>query len=217
MEPISKTVPALSTFKRGLFRPTPPDPQKIQAVHELFDALKGQLGAKFADLWAGTETHLVEQEWASALAGFRKHEIERGLNATAHRQFAPTLGEFCVLCRPCLNAEHAYWEAAACLMQRDQGELGDWTHPAVFFAACEMSTEVRGGDWRRHRTRWTRLLAAELDKGWREIPKPAMRVEYEAKPAKPSAAVQAHIDRLKREARMSAAQRDEATRKVDYE
>lgn len=56
-----------------------------------------------------------------------------------------------------------------------------------------MSPEVRGGDWQKHRTRWTRTLTREIAKGWREIPAPAMRVDHNAKVGPPDPSVRATI------------------------
>lgn len=203
MEPIAKT---LSTYKPE-WSTTLPKPLSPASTAHLFDSLKGQLGKKMADLWDGIAPALVEREWSNGLAGFSKHELQRGLDAASTRQFAPTLGEFKMLCRPCLNPEWAWLEAGECLRQRDTGAVGDWTHPAVFFAAAEMSPEVRGGDWQRHRTRWTRTLQRELAKGWREVPAPAMRIEHNAEVGPPPPDVRTNLARLLEEARRHAAEK----------
>ena len=201
MEPIAQS---LSTYKPESSQ-TLSKPLSAQAVAVIFDSLKGQLGGKVADLWQGTAPGLIEQEWSRALAGFRRHELQRGIDACATRVFAPTLGEFAQLCRPCLNHEWAWLEAGECLRQRDGGAMGEWTHPAVYWAAVEMSPEVRGGDWQKNRTRWTRTLTREIAKGWRDIPKPAMRVDHNAKVGPPDPAVRAELARLAREAKERAA------------
>jgi len=166
-------------------------------VAKVFDRLTGQLGTKVADLYAGMDTVVVQEEWAAGLAGYHPEEIARGIAACRERTFAPALGEFLKLCRPCLDAEWAFYEAADCLRQRDAGEVGDWSHPAVWRAACSMGTEVRSGDWKANRTRWTYTLKRELAAGWSEIAKPAMRIEHNAKVRGPSESERAAIESLR--------------------
>lgn len=168
-------------------------PLTLKTVEAVFDRLKGQFGAKLADMWAPVLSappardergnilevpNIVEREWMEGLAGFQRHELQRGCDACSDgRIFPPTLGEFKLLCRPCLDPEYAWHEARECLKQRDAGQVGDWTHPAVFFAAVGMSAEVRSDDWRRHKVKWTRNLHGSLSKGWRQIPPVKERVE----------------------------------------
>lgn len=213
MEPIAKTLSTYSPeWSQTLSKPLP-----ATATQHVFDSLKGQLGAKMATLWDGIAPDLVMREWGSGLSGFRKQELQRGLDACSERQFAPTLGEFKQLCRPCLNHEWAWLEAGECLRQRDTGALGDWTHPAVFFAAAEMSPEVRGGDWMRHKTRWSRTLQRELAKGWREVPAPAMRIDHDAKVGPPPEGVRTNLNRLLEEAKRHAAAKKAEADRLDRE
>lgn len=199
MESIHKT---LSTLKPALSESVA-RPLTLANVQHVFDRLKGQLGAKMADLWAGVPVNVIEREWMAGLAGFAKHELERGLAACSDRQFAPTLGEFKLLCRPCLNPEFAWLEAQDGLQERETGEIGTWTHPAAFFAAMDMPAEVRGGDWNRHRVRWTRVLAAHMSKGWRSIPAPPLRVPDNTRVGPPPAEVRERMRQLRE--RMAAA------------
>lgn len=108
----------------------------------------------------------VRRTWAEHLAGFTKRELQRGLAAVSERKFPPTLPEFKMLCRPALDPEVAWWEADHCLRQREQGLMGEWTHPAVWRAARSMSMEIRGGEYTKHRVRWAVLLKRELAKGF---------------------------------------------------
>lgn len=204
MEPIAK---ALSTYTPESSL-TLSRPLSLPVVRHVFDSLKAQLGnVKMGDLWQGIPVNAIEREWMAGLAGFQKHELQRGIDACATRAFAPTLGEFANLCRPCLNAEWAYWEANECMKQRDAGERGDWTHPAVYFAALEMGAEVRAGEWAKNRTRWTRTLQRQLAKGWREIPAPAMRVASDARTGPPPLDVKTSLGRLMAEMKEEQARR----------
>lgn len=184
---------ALSTFTQ----PSSLEPLPQKWVARIFERLTAQLGSKVADLWAGVPPANVQAEWADALAGFHATEIERGLKACQTRAFAPTLGEFCRLCRPALDPEFAWLEAGHCLRQRDKGEMGDWTHPGVFRAGCEMSMEARGGNWKEHRKRWEWTLQRELAEGWSEIPAPALRIASDVKCGPPPSDIKEKLKALR--------------------
>lgn len=204
---------ALSTFKPG---PSATDAAPVPALapaplKRLFDALHVTLNVKFDDLFAGGDDLAVMQEWAKALAGYRGDEIRRGLSTPW--KFAPTLGEFMIACRPALDPEAAWLEARRCLAQRDAGHIGDWTHPAIWRAACTMSPAVRTGEYQQHRARWKDELATELRAGWKEgVPPVPPKLElHPGKPADPDSFVvreaKGMAQRLKRElaARQAAA------------
>jgi hypothetical protein len=173
------------------------DPLPQRWVARIFDRLTAQLGAKVADLYAGVPAGHVQTEWADALAGFHATEIDRGLRACQTRPFAPTLGEFCRLCRPALDPEFAFLEAGHCLRQRDGGLAGDWTHPAVYRAACTMSLEVRRGDYREVRKRWEWTLQRELAGGWSEIPEPPLRLAADIRTGPPTAEIREKLKGLR--------------------
>jgi hypothetical protein len=175
---------ALSTWQQG----GSPDPVPQKWVARIFERLTAQLGAKVSDLYAGVPAENVQAEWANALAGFHPSEIDRGLRACATRPFAPTLGEFTRLCRPSLDPEVAFIEAAHCLMQRDLGEIGGWSHPAIYRAASKMNLEVRAGIYREVRKRWEVTLMREFEEGWSEIPVPLTRITAQPAPARPPSA-----------------------------
>ena len=146
----------------------------------VFEKLTLQMGAaKIARLWTNVDQQAVVAEWDKGLASMERQEIARGLTACRTREFAPNLGEFLRLCRPALDPETAWFEAQSCLMQRDNGEVGDWSHPAVYRAAREMGIEVRGGDFKVHRKRWEFLLEREFRKGvLMGIPRPAIAIGH---------------------------------------
>lgn len=129
-------------------------------------------------------------EWAQSLAGFRPEELERGLAEMRNRKFIPTLGEFRVACRPALDPEAAWYEAEEGLKQRELGHRGEWTHPAIWRAACDMSLNIRSGEYARHRARWAAHLRRELARGWGDgvPPVPPRLSMSNASPSSPDSA-----------------------------
>lgn len=166
---------ALSTWNPGAL--TDPGAVPVAWVEMIFTRLSAQLGSKVADLYGGVPPATVKAEWADALAGFDPSEISRGLKCCQTRVFAPTLGEFLRLCRPALDAETAWLEAADGMAQRVTGETGDWTHPAVYRAARGLEHELRSGSFKEHRRMWEWRLERELRKGWgNPVPPSLMRL-----------------------------------------
>lgn len=164
-----------STSTLAAFKPLP-----MAAVEDLFTRLLGQLGNKVADLFGNAKPDVVKEEWAATLAGFRRRELQRGLDAIRLRRFAPTSGEFAQLCRPALDHEYAWYEAQDGLRARDRGEMGQWSHPAVYRSAIAMGglgISVRNASFSSARTRWKITLDREFAAGWgEEIPEPALRI-----------------------------------------
>lgn len=147
-------------------------------VERLFLRLEAILGPRFADLFHG-DAGAIEQakrEWAEALAGFSAAEISRGLADTRQRKFPPSLPEFLHLCRPALDPEVAWIEAELGLRTHAAGERFPWSHPAVYWAARDMRSEIAGEAFAKHRKRWEFRLKAEFDKGfWASPPDPKQR------------------------------------------
>lgn len=158
----------------------------VEWVERLFARLGAIFGTKLADSFAGIALADVKVEWSEALADFRPEEIRRGIAECRVRRWPPMLGEFLMLCRPALDPEQAWHEAADGLRARDRGELGAWSHPGVWRAATALSSEVRNGAFNTHRGAWTHRLKVELRAGWGEdVPMP--RAMLQAPPAAPAA------------------------------
>lgn len=167
-----------------------------QVAARVFARLTAQFGAKLLDYWAAAPG--VRDEWARALAQLHPTEIDRGLRATSRRAFVPALGEFVQLCRPALDPETAWDEAAAGMAARERGGMGEWSHPAVYRAASRFSWELRCATYAAQRRRWAAALAREFDAGWGEpIPPPTLRIaRQELRCGPPSAEVRARIAAL---------------------
>ena len=148
------------------------------AVERLFQRMHGQLGVKISELFKGVPSSLVQSEWALGLAGFQPQEIERGLEALRARPFPPVLGEFARMCRPALDPEIAWREAVAGMAARANGEVGDWSHPAVYRAARQVQFELRTTTFAQSRNVWSVILSREFAAGWGDaVSPPAARLE----------------------------------------
>lgn len=198
------------TLSQNLHAPNKPSLPRSW-VQKIFRRLGAQQGAKLATLFKGTNLDDLEAEWAVSLFGFRSEEIDRGLNRASTFDWQMTLPAFKKLCRPCLDPEYAFYEAQTCLKQRQDGEVGDWSHPAVFRAAARMSAELNSGEpFTRYRTRWTALMELELDRGWgADVPAPKRQLPAQVHKPAPCPPDQAErLAQIRREILEGIAQRN---------
>lgn len=167
-------------------------------MERVFSRLAGQMGAKVADLFHGVPSADVIEQWGEALAGFRPVEIARGIRACQTRAFAPTAGEFALLCRPALDPEFAWLEASAGLLARQRGEIGEWSHPAVYRTALPMTYELIHQSYRQNRKTWAYRLAREFEQGWGDgVPPVPLAITRQAlRVGPPPDAVRAQIARI---------------------
>lgn len=168
---------------------------------EVFSRLAAQFGAKLLDHWAAVPG--ARDEWGQALADFHPVEIERGLRATRARAFVPTLGEFLQLCRPALDPETAWHEAAEGMREREAGRRGRWSHPAVYRAAQPMAWELRTSHHAAQRKRWALQLQREFAQGWgAPIPEPTLRItQQELRRGPPPPEIRARLAAIRAAAR----------------
>lgn len=144
----------------------------------LIERLQALYGAKFSQQWADIKPGRLAELWAEEIAGYTAEEIQRGLAACRARVFPPTLPEFLTLCRPALNPETAYHEAVAGVSARSSGEMGVWSHPAIYWAAQRVSAhDLLSQGWQAIRGRWEFALRDVLAQGrWDPIPAPHLQL-----------------------------------------
>ena len=69
----------------------------------------------------------------------------------------------------------AYYEAVAGVQARFTSEHGTWSHPAIYWAAMPMATELQQQSYSQVKARWETALEQQLAKGtWDEIPRPVL-------------------------------------------
>lgn len=143
-------------------------------VERIFDHMWATFGKKFVDQWAGIDPEKLKVHWGVKLAGFSPAELKRGIDALDRQTFCPTLPEFMKFCRPPIDPLSAYYEAVEGVAVRERGEVGAWSHPAVFWASVAIGAhDLRGSTYSQIKQRWETALQAEIDKGvWADIPAP---------------------------------------------
>jgi hypothetical protein len=127
-------------------------------VERIFKLMTMYHGNRFADQFDGMNLGEVKQFWSEQLAEFTPDELKNGLYAAERTKWPPTLAEFKSMCRPELQYEVLYAEAARGIYARRMGSNFDWSHPAVFFAACDMAHEIMNDTYKANRTRWEACL-----------------------------------------------------------
>jgi hypothetical protein len=144
-------------------------------VEKLLHQMLLSYGKKFTDQWAATSTDDLVAHWSAQLAGYSGAEIRHGLAALETREWPPTLPEFKKLCRPPVDPLVAYYEAIAGAQARHAGEHGKWSHPAIYWAAMPLASDLLQQPYSQIKPRWERALAAELARDeWPAIPRPAL-------------------------------------------
>lgn len=149
----------------------------------LFGELHGRFGNRFLDAFrsgyivGGVDTGIenMKRTWAERIRanGLTGGQVRRGLAACERLRFPPTWGEFLEACQPRPDAAAAYQEAVAGLMARGRGEPGEWSHPAVYWAAVELRADLLGQTYGAVKDRWEGVLKRQLAREqWEPIPAP---------------------------------------------
>lgn len=132
-------------------------------------------GKRFTDLWGATNPDAWLEHWGAQLAGYTVDEIKRGLAALGERDWPPTLPEFKRMCRPPLDPQAAFYEAVEGVQARERGEVGTWSHPAIYWAAVKVGAfDLKNQPYAQIGKRWeTALEAIFRAGGYPPIPEPA--------------------------------------------
>lgn len=140
-------------------------------IEALFDQMLLAYGKKFTDQWGGTDPDKLYEHWRLQLSGYTPAEITRGVAALESRDWPPTLPEFKKLCRPPVDPIVAYYEAVEGVTARERGENGNWSHPAIFWAAASMAHDLKSMGYSALKAHWEKALTEQMEKGqWAPIP-----------------------------------------------
>jgi len=141
-------------------------------IERIFREMSAMYGKHFADMWAGADLESVKETWARRLAGYTPDELGRGLGALG--RYCPTLAEFMQLCRPPLDYETAYREAAYNLHARERGE-DEWSNPAIYWAAQAFGPwDCKNLPYERAEKRWRECLDKVVEDGCGPVPPPLL-------------------------------------------
>ena len=140
-------------------------------VERLFDRMLLSFGKKFTDQWGGTDAQKLFDFWAVELAGYSGEELKRGLKSMEDQDWPPSLPQFKKMCRPPVDTVHAYYEAISGLQARAKGEIGTWSHPAIYWAATGMTFDLLNQTFSMVKQRWEKALGDQMEKGaWEPVP-----------------------------------------------
>ena len=153
-------------------------------VEKLFERMVGLYGNKFLDMWGKTDLLQVKAIWAQELGKLTREEIAKGANALINQEWCPTLPQFIKLCRTDIDSVTAYYEAVNGVVNREKGEMGEWSHPAIFWASVKVGAfDLKSQTYSNIKARWERALDEEINKGqWADIPQAQIALPAPAKP-----------------------------------
>lgn len=144
--------------------------------------MEGMYGSKFIDMWRGADIAIVKSMWAEEMGKLSSEELKRGYGALISRDWPPSLPEYVKLCKPSIDPLVAYYEAVEGCQQRAKGEVGKWSHPAIFWAAASMTHDLLNQTYSQVKPRWDRNFGEQMEKGeWAPIPKPMIALSAPCK------------------------------------
>lgn len=119
-----------------------------------------------------------QDAWAEAFTedGITPHDVATGLKACRRLfDWPPSLVEFTKACRPYLIPENAFHDAVRGLAARKRGEVGQWAHPAIYWATVRVGRhDMENCGYSVLKARWEAALVEELSRSsWADIPQPA--------------------------------------------
>jgi hypothetical protein len=145
-------------------------------IDALFAKMSSLYGNKFSDMWRDSNMQAVKSVWAEELGKLSRDEIARGANALMSQEWPPTLPQFIKLCRIEIDPLKAYYEALNGAVARESGAVGDWSHPAIFWAMVTVGAfDLKNQTYSQIKGRWESALADQIGRGsWADIPTPAV-------------------------------------------
>ena len=153
---------------------TSTDPIPEAWIERLFEKMVAMYGNKFLDMWGKTDLQTVKNLWSQELGKLTKEEITRGANALMNLEWPPTLPQFLKISRVNVDATTAYYEAVNGVVAREQGMMGEYSHPAIFWAAVKVGAfDLKHQAYSSIKGRWETALQQEMAKNaWQDIPAP---------------------------------------------
>jgi hypothetical protein len=140
--------------------------QPKEVIERLFGHFSLLYSARLTREWMGNAAEDVKRTWARELAGISERDLIRGLKSLPlherYRDYIPNPMQFADLCRPVLDPDAAFYEAARLWPSR-----AGWSSPAVYWAALSIGNDVRTQPFNVMKARWRQAYMQAL-----ENPKP---------------------------------------------
>ena len=150
---------------------------KVSLMDHLYNRLDGAYPHKWRSAFPNqTAIDNWMVSWAEEFedSGITPEHIKAGLKACRTKyDWPPSCAEFIKACLPSLDPTVAYYQAVAGCQARSRGDIGDWPHPAIYWASRPLSFDLLNQSYSQIKARWEIALAEQLEKSeWDEIPKP---------------------------------------------
>lgn len=174
----------------------------VSLIDHLFNRLNGtypnKWRANFRDLQAIEDWRTA---WSEAFddEGITPADIALGIkNCRRMFDWPPSLTEFLRACRPNLEPDVAFFEAVRGMQARRNGGRGEWSHPAIFYAAVMVGQhDMLNCSYQQAESRWKKALAEQLAIGrWDPVPVPAVALPAPGKDVTSQAEGQRRIQEL---------------------
>lgn len=150
----------------------------ISMMDHLFNRLDGAYPHKWRSAFPNQQAiDNFCESWAEAFEeeGITPDHIKAGLKACRNRyDWPPSCAEFIKACRPTVDPMVAYYEAVAGCQAREAGEVGKWSHPAIYWASVKVGAfDLKQLSYSQIKARWETALSDEMEKGdWPAVPMP---------------------------------------------
>ncbi len=144
-------------------------------IESLFQKMTFTYGSKFADQWRGIDADGLKKYWAKELGKYTPDQLKAGVDKLKNRDWPPTLPEFEKMCRPLIDPMVAYYQAVNGVQARAKGEMGIWSHPAIYWAAIPMSFDLVSQTYAQIKNRWEAAYNEQMERSeWPDIPEPSL-------------------------------------------
>lgn len=178
----------------------------VSALTHLFNRLDGSYPGKFRAAFTTTDSIANWNDtWEAAFIreAIQPQEVARALDSMKG-DWPPSLPEFLALCRPPIDPEQAFYVAVDGMQARQRGEIGNWPHPAIYWAAVRIGQhDMLASGYSGLKGRWTNALQDVMSKGkWQDVPEPVLAL------AAPGRATTSDAEARQQLARLSAAVAD---------
>ncbi|GGX11271.1 hypothetical protein GCM10007242_16700 [Pigmentiphaga litoralis] len=173
MTQIAQSTSSLSDWAR----PRPTLDGKSALTH-LFNRLDGSYPGKFRSAFTTSDSiDNWKATWEAAFIreGIQPQEVALALDRMKG-EWPPSLPEFLALCRPPVDPEQAFYVAVDGMQARQRGEIGNWPHPAIYWAAVRIGQhDMLASGYSGLKGRWSNALRDVMSKGkWADVPEPVL-------------------------------------------